>query len=185
PFLFLDQNPDVELVSLDVSNSQPFVLIKVVIDYLNAHGYQVDVTTQHYIDLVSEGKFYKYMKSVLGIEEGDKDFKGRMFGSIFYDEHENCLRTLEWNIFNKNFPLVALAIEEKKKDGYEKLSLEMQSIEAQINVDGVLRDLFHKYPDTFFSHIHDSILFLAGFETEVKALMEYHYNRVVGYIPNI
>ncbi|KAA9332678.1 hypothetical protein [Adhaeribacter soli] len=185
PYLYLEENPNIELVSLDVSNSQPFVLVKLILDFIDSQCYFVDHTTQMYIDLVSNGKFYSHMKSLLNSADCDKIFKQRMFGRIFYDEHKNCIRTQEWKVFCENFPIVAQAIEEKKKSGYEKLSLEMQEIEAQINIDGVLRELYHKYPDTFFNHIHDSIIFPSGFETEVKALMEYHYNRVVGYIPNI
>ena len=185
PYLYLEQDPNIELVSLDVSNSQPFVLIKIILDFIESQGYFIDSTTQLYIDLVSNGKFYYHMKSILNSTACDKIFKQQMFGRIFYDEHRNCIRTKEWKVFCENFPIVAQAIEEKKKNGYEKLSLEMQAIEAQINIDGVLRELYHKYPDTFFNHIHDSIIFPSGFETEVKALMESHYKSVVGYIPNI
>lgn len=185
-FLYLKNSPDTQLVSLDCSNSQPYTLVKIILDYFK--GGELTADAEHYIQLVTTGKLYSFMCKELGIVDPKEvaDFKTEMFANVFYSANEKGFFTKEAEIFRSFFSTVYQIIMCEKKYQYELLAIEMQRVETEAVIDGVLSYLMNKYQlNVFFTSIHDSIVCPAEYAEEVRELMIRFYNNVVGMPPHI
>ena len=189
-FLFLKSKPSTQLLSLDCSNSQPYTLVKIVLEYFKGEdlysGLHDDVLL--YIDLVTLGKLYSFMCGELGITDSDviADFKVDMFSRIFYCENHKGFHSKEAKAFRKFFPTVYQIVMQEKKQFFKQLSIRMQRVESEAILDIALTALKDKYgTSVWFGSIHDSILCESGYEDEVYQLMLDAYTQVVGVTPHI
>ncbi|WP_439881653.1 hypothetical protein ACSX1A_00555 [Pontibacter sp. MBLB2868] len=196
-FLYLKTAHDTQIVSIDCSNSQPFTLVKIILEYFKGSNEMPD-DVHHYIDLVRTGKLYYFMCQELGITDPEDiaSFKTEMFSKVFYCETEKSLYTPEATTFLRFFPTVyQIIIAEKKytdkllivrKDIYKQLSIEMQRVETKAVVDGVLTHLMNKYGGMVWANsIHDAMLIPSDYEAEVRGLMLQYYTTVVGITPHL
>ncbi|PTX14697.1 hypothetical protein C8N40_110126 [Pontibacter mucosus] len=186
-FLYLRSKPDALLCNLDVANSQPFCLVKILRDVFKDKAKPTSVQT--YIKEVSQGTFYHYMANAVGLSVTDfSKFKTDLFANVFYGENEKTFHSKSAQAFMKEFPTVYQVIENEKQGNYKKLAVLMQKVESQAIVDGVMTDLMHKYEDKyFFTSLHDSVIFEYQPELvdEIKMLMVQHMEKVVGLKPTI
>ncbi|QCR22849.1 hypothetical protein [Pontibacter sp. SGAir0037] len=186
-FLFLKNKPDALLCNLDVANSQPFCLTKILLNIFKDKAMPDSV--QIYTKEVSQGTFYHYMANVVGLTGSDfSKFKVDLFANVFYGENEKTFDSKSAQAFMKEFPSVYQVIENEKQGNYKKLAVLMQRIESEAIIDGVMVDLMNKYNDKyFFTSLHDSVIFEyhPGLVDEIKELMIYHMNKVVGLKPKV
>ncbi|MEJ8803432.1 hypothetical protein [Pontibacter sp. H249] len=188
-FLFIKSKPNTQLVSLDCSNSQPYTLAKIILEYFDGI---IDSTTPtdvvRYIDLVTTGKLYSFMCQELSITDLDEiaDFKVNMFSRVFYCENHKSFFSKEAKVFLKFFPTVYQIVMQEKKYQYNQLSIKMQRVESEAILDIALTNLKVKYGmAVWFGSIHDSILCEKGFEDEVRQVMIDAYTQVLGIAPHI
>ncbi|AMM49972.1 hypothetical protein TH61_00570 [Rufibacter sp. DG15C] len=189
-FLYLKSNTDTQLVSLDCSNSQPFTLVKILLEhckgidlYDSPHTDVID-----YIEFVTQGKLYHFMCGQLGITDSKEilKFKEKMFANVFYSSNKHGYFTKEAIAFREHFPTVYQVIMQEKRGCFKQLSIKMQRVETSAVIDIALTTLMEKYGESeWFSSIHDSIICSEVFEAEVRQLMLDAYNEVVGVFPHI
>jgi hypothetical protein len=189
-FIFLKNRPDTQLVSLDCSNSQPYTLVNILLEYFGGEDlYSGEFEdTVLYINLVTTGKLYSFMCNELGITDPDiiADFKIDMFSRIFYCENHKGYHSKEAKAFRKFFPTVYQIVMQEKKQYFKQLSIKMQRVESEAILDIALTNLKNKYGTAvWFGSIHDSVLCEKGYEDEVHQLMLNAYNQVVGFTPHI
>lgn len=185
-FLFLKDKPSTQLIALDCSNSQPYTLVKILLEYFD--GCELTDDVQHYIDLVCSGELYTFMCNELGITDAEEiaSFKTDMFSKVMYCPNYISFYTDESKIFRKHFPTVYQIIMHEKKYKYQQLSIEMQRVETSAVLDGTLTYFMQKYQDkAFFASIHDSIVCEPEYEDEVREMMLHYYTAVVGRTPHI
>ncbi|GAB3194756.1 hypothetical protein ABID22_000118 [Pontibacter aydingkolensis] len=186
-FLYYKPNPSLQLVGLDCSNSQPFTLVKIILDYFEGID-EMPADAEHYIHLVSSGELYKYLWLEMGrcIAEAEfQAFKTDLFALVFYSSNQSGYFSREAETFRQRFPTVYQIIMSEKKYQYQQLSVEMQRVETEAVLDGALTYLFQKHPDTFFASIHDSVLCPDFMQEEVREVMLAYYTKVVGVTPHI
>ena len=181
-FLFIKNEPGKQIYSLDVANCQPFCLIKIINE--NFPDGNLPEDAKKYIALVSKGEFYKYLGSKMAVPLKDMpEFKTTLFANVFYSTNAKGFDTKEAIAFREEFSTVYQIIQQAKREIHNNLAIEMQKIEAQVILEGVLNTLMNKFQNDFFSSIHDSILCLEEHVGEVKNLLINHFRNEVGYSP--
>lgn len=187
-FLYYMPDPSLQIVGLDCSNSQPYTLVKIILDYFSDSD-ELPADAQLYISLVTKGELYKYLWTDMGRDLNDSafiDFKTDLFSYVYYSENHKGFHSEEAKAFYRLFPTVYQIIMYEKKYDFDQLSIEMQKVETKAVVDGALTFLFNKYEDkVFFASIHDSILCPKDYEEEVREVMLYFYTETVGVTPHI
>ncbi|WP_026465013.1 hypothetical protein [Adhaeribacter aquaticus] len=133
-FLYVKSNPAIQLVSLDCSNSQPYTLVKILLEYFNGldlySGEYED--TLLYIELVTTGKLYSFMCQKLSITDPEEitEFKVQMFEKIFYCANEEGYDTKAAETFRNFFPTVYQIIMHEKMFDYNKWVNQMQMVDS-------------------------------------------------------
>lgn len=184
-FLYLKHEPDTVLYNLDIANSQPLCLVKILLDYYKGRSLPPDI--DKYIQLVSEGMLYKYFTDKLNTAQDQvPNFKQTLFANVFYSANHKSFYTDEAILFREEFPSVYEVIQQEKRENYKDLSLKMQRVESTAIIDGVMTKLMHKYRDKhFFTSIHDSVICPEELIDEIKNLMEDYVEREVGIKPKV
>lgn len=117
-----------------------------------------------YRRLTQSGEFYDFMAAqlrVLGITRDD--FKRRFLSDVIAKRKVNAkgseYPSVVENEFQRLFPTVYRVIREINRDGFEHANLvrALQRTEAEFVVETVAADLVTRYPQTFFSTLHDAI----------------------------
>ena len=166
-----------KLVEIDISNCQPLLFNVLISRYLldntsvfNCGSYLPYVPQNSdlrlYKALTEKGKFYEYMMDKLNINEDRSIFKARLFSKVFYGRENDGV---EMTLFKKFFPKVSEIISFYKKVNYKKLSVELQTVEAQIMINSVIPKLAKE--NIFALTIHDSILTIPDFVSSVKEII--------------
>ncbi|MFB9864082.1 hypothetical protein [Rufibacter immobilis] len=189
-FIYIKSSPNIQLISLDCSNSQPYTFVKILLEYFKGVDLYTSPFTDiiDYIELVTAGKLYTFMCQKLGISDPKEiaEFKVDMFANVFYSKNEEGYHTKEAKAFRKYFPTVYQIVMQEKKTWYKSLSIKMQRVETSAVIDIALATLMDKYgKSVWFGSIHDSIICPSGYETEVRQLMLDAYTNVVGVSPHI
>jgi len=143
-----------KLKNIDISNSQPLFFSL----FLYKKRQHKDITL--YNNLVSTGKFYKYLYESFQKEYKTKlifsDFKKLFFKRVFFCNSYHNFKYKESKIFEKLFPNVFKTIVEyKRKLGYKQFIFLLQKIESKIIVKNIACKLAKDMP---IWTIHDSIM---------------------------
>tara|TARA_R110001606_G_scaffold221350_1_gene369089 strand:- start:25660 stop:26889 length:1230 start_codon:yes stop_codon:yes gene_type:complete len=142
---------DKELYSIDIVNSQPYMLSLLLDDVKDKEE------VQKYKDWTSMGQFYENFGRAVytrtGKEITRKEIKNLMF-CIFYSKNTSYCK--QKNIFKDIFPSILEHIESKKKRQHNKFAIEMQKVESQICLDIIARELDSK--SISYYTIHDSFI---------------------------
>jgi hypothetical protein len=168
------------LVNLDITNSQPVILSILLRQHFGAPA-PADV--QEYIHLCETGKFYEHLAAKLGVDISTEDlrskFKQMLFRTIFYGRNQAAENYQEWHLFTRFFPAVATFITNYKRKDYTALSVNLQRLEAEIMIDGVINTIALQYnPEDFFAlTIHDSIVTTEDKKDYVKALIAQEFRK--------
>jgi DNA-binding PadR family transcriptional regulator len=164
---------------MDISNSQPFFLStlfemtpaieKVCTQYLG-HDYTMIIKSLHvagskdgrlYSLLVSEGRFYNYMRCVFdreGIPYADRDdLKEQLFIVFFGDLRAKRYSTAA-RVFEREFPSVQQMIDKIKREDHRRLAVLLQRIESDVMLNRVAREIGRQLPNMPMLTKHDSIL---------------------------
>ena len=129
-----------QLIEIDISNSQPF--------FLGLIASQIEQTedTKRFLDIVTNGKFYSYLRTALEIPDDvdDKDFKQDVLTMLYCPSY--------WNIkhkqkFDELFPTINQLIQVLKADDYKRLAQELQKMESDIMINTIAPRLLKEMID--------------------------------------
>lgn len=168
-----------ELVCLDYSNFQPFLLIKFLRE---EYGDALPDDVLRFIKLTSNGEFYNEMQQIIrkaGLKVKEESFKLDFFAQIFFSSQKR--RYKYRSVFDVAFPNVSEVITNLKKGDYKMLSVLLQRLESDIVISGVIRYLAIHFPDSFILPVHDAIICQESMEGIVKSVMEQEVKSVIGY----
>ena len=133
-----------DLVNLDIANSQPLILNTLFSD------------DKKYLELCEKGSLWKYLMEICHVSDR-KQFKKTMSGVVFYCSLYTMRTSQKSQLFKREFPQVWQFIYYyKKKYGKEALAIEMQKKESDLIIDTVCLKLAKE--NIWFATIHDSII---------------------------
>ncbi|MHA1949689.1 MAG: hypothetical protein ACW99G_07225 [Candidatus Thorarchaeota archaeon] len=175
-----------KLLELDISNSQPFFLGCLILNYIKNNNnftslnysliknpsipqplpsIRCDILPnsslpkdlQLYINLVQKGDLYNYLTQSIG-RKGvtSKEMKVSLFAEVLFCK--NYWKSKNKSKFEELFPSVTKVITELKKKDYTSLSKHLQRMESAAMINGVVRRCMEEHPDMFITTIHDSVL---------------------------
>ncbi|UPL48530.1 hypothetical protein [Hymenobacter sublimis] len=177
-FLYLETGE--QLVNLDIRNSQPLILCVLLKKHFDK---QMPVDMLAYIEQCEKGQLYEALMDHFDLpiaertEKARKAFKKRVFGNVFYGKNSTAPNKKDWRLFAELYPSVAGFIYDRKKHDYTQLPIDMQRMEAEIMIDGVIGEIAKGYyPQDFFAlTIHDSVVTTRENAEYVKYLMQLEF----------
>lgn len=184
------------LAGPDVKNSQPAVLGALVARELCERSQAPAATTHQYLQEVQEGKHYQQLASVARPElikrneNGEPEFvsdaakqafKPQTF-VLYFGELNQMLGTVG-QAFKGRYPEIFAVIEERKRNDYKALAIDLQRLEAKIMVDTALREVYAR--GLFALPVHDSFFCLPENLEEIKEIMREAWQQVAGLVPQI
>jgi hypothetical protein len=153
-FLYHKDIPNEPLYSIDLKNSQPFLLNIIIREYYN---FTLQADAIRYRTLTSNGTFYYHEMSKHTASNVDKDeFKKIFFKNVFYCKSIYSARTSEGKAFRSEFPSVYKVIEELKSKDYKNLAITLQFNEAKIFLGQIIPAL--KKNKIWVTTVHDSVI---------------------------
>lgn len=143
-----------ETTELDISNSQPLFLTKLIHDsdtkWVNSDEYEL------FKYLTINGCFYKYLMDKLEIKDRGlaKEFTYKvLFG-------RNASNSKADKAFSKIFPTIHNFIKLYKKEhgDYRIIAYDLQKSESNLIFNKIIRQIMTLYPDVCLITVHDSII---------------------------
>ncbi|OGX87053.1 hypothetical protein BEN47_12145 [Hymenobacter lapidarius] len=179
--------PGERLFNLDIRNCQPFLLNVLLKRRYADNGLPYPADVMRYRQQTAVGMFYEDTANAHGLsataKRERKEFKGRMFGSVFFGEtrHTEASQLGQW--FMKNYPSVYALIWASKRHDYTQLAIKLQRIEAGLVVDTVLPAL--QAQGIWCASIHDSIICRERDVPVAMALLSQAFEAAAGIAPSI
>lgn len=163
--LFID---DEETCELDINNSQPLFLAKIMSEY-DRTG--VDINEYNLFKyLTKNGLLYQYIIDNSEIKNKN-DVKKMVYKVLFGKNYKNESD----DIFEKIFPTIHLFIKRYKKEhkNYRILSHNLQKSESNLIYNKIIKEVIDNIPDIKIITVHDSIIF----QKKYKDIVEVIFNR--------
>ncbi|WP_310394118.1 hypothetical protein [Hymenobacter sp.] len=184
-FLYHAQYPGEKLFNLDIRNSQPFLLNVLLQRRYQDQALPADAAC--YRRETAAGAFYNLAADAHGLQAEEyrarKEFKGKMFGSVFFckTKHTEGSRLGQW--FMANYPSVYALVRAGKAESYKHLAVELQRIEAGLVVDTVLPALHQR--GIWAASIHDSVVVRERDVPVAEALLRAAFAEAAGLAPTV
>lgn len=202
------------LVNLDIKNSQPYLSILLLTNPAKVAALTEDpnfsatlenlkVSTskdvRKYISLVESGELYEFLMNEFS-EEGiiltRQETKQQVLRILFAKNRKpkNEINRKAKEIFITSFPMVHKIfskirghIKGAKFVSYKRFAILLQTIEAHLILDVIVKRICKEHPDITVITIHDSILTCTGNQNveTIKKIMIEELTRFVGYAPRI
>lgn len=179
-----------ELISIDISCSQLFHFIPLLLDYSGRQGIAPDVKL--FNDLVLQSRIYEYLIEACNFKGSRGAFKDKFFSNIWYCSNEQPIKSPVRTAFKELFPTVWRAIRHYKEnltgyslDTFKNFPIHLQKLESENIIDGILKDLTTSYPDKVFIPIHDCIMTTPENEKLVFETMQNYFSNKYGMIPTM
>lgn len=170
---------DEELYSIDIVNSQPFILSLVLdeskIDENELMRYKLWTSTGQFYENFGKAVYTRTNKDI-----SRKEIKELMF-CIFYSKNASYCK--QKNIFKSIFPSIYNFIKDKKKVKHNEFSIELQKAESEICIDIICNEL----DDTKISYytIHDSWIVKKSDLNETKRIVMENFKNKYNNIPSL
>lgn len=204
-FLIYD---DERLVEVDIQTSQPFLLIKLLIDEVVDKSpkfeYELEnIHTNHdkinlvnsYAELEGLGQFledvllndlYSVIKEVYykerGMDISRELFKQPVFEFLFGKTAKNHPLYM---VFQERYPFVVKYLESIKENDYREISRRLQRFESNLILKKVCNEISKERPDMPIFTIHDSILTTESNVDYLKWTMIRVITKEVGFEPTL
>lgn len=162
-----------ETCELDIKNSQPFFLCKLIEESQTAW---VDKDEFDFFkQLVIGGNFYQYLMQLTG-EKDRKNVKELTYKVLFGHNRSNSKSDL---VFTSAFPTIHTFIKLYKKEfgNHKVLAHELQRTESNLIYNKIIKKIMLIYPDIKMVTVHDSIIFPKRFRSEVESIFYYELNQ--------
>lgn len=160
---------------IDLSNSQPLFLTKLMSKNLNSRFIERD-QYNFFTLLVVKGEFYNYISNHTNIKD-KKDIKSLVYKVLF---GKNFTNTKENRIFKKLFPSIFkfISLYKDSKGNNKALAHELQRSESNWLFNNVLKEFIDKYPNTPFFTVHDSISVKKSDFDKLETIFDKHVKRL-------
>lgn len=196
------------LLNIDIKNSQPYFLTILLTDpgkaipYIRSPKFALiskrlkKLNTKDvrlYASLVKTGQLYEYMQGQFkeyNLNYTRDEAKDKIFKILF---SRNSIHNKQKEIFKQEFPNVYKRVCELKGydkskvifEGYERLSVLLQTIESHLILNTILPRIYSEYPKTIAVSIHDSIMtgILTNDIKNVESIMNSELTEFVGISP--
>lgn len=210
-FLRVNDEP---LVNIDIKNSQPYLSTILLTNpskvsfmtknpafalLLQSLKVSLCQDVKSYIDLVNSGQLYEYLMTEFskeGLELTRNETKVQVLRILFarnrmpYDETNKKCRQIFKNRFPKVDRIFSKIRGSEKGDqfsNFKRFAILLQSIEAYLMLDVILKRIYKELPGTIAITIHDSILtgVLTNNVEAVRKIMSDELTFFVGFRPQI
>lgn len=162
-----------ETCELDIKNSQPLFLCKLITDSNSAWVDKDEL--DFFRQLVISGKFYQYLMSATG-EVNKKNIKELTYKVLFGHNRSNSKCDKKFSAF---FPTIHLFIKLYKKEwgNHKVLAHHLQRAESDLIYNKIIKKIMILYPNIKLITVHDSIVFSNKMRTEIENIFECELNR--------
>jgi hypothetical protein len=161
-------NNKLNLVEIDIKNSQPLFLLVYLIKY---HSQRINRKELSLYRKIIRTGFYEFFMKNLAIQNRDQVKEGVFKGLLYNDTIRSRLTPYEM-LFKENFPSIFDCLLWLKRNNYRLVSYKMQEVEARFIIDTVAKIYSEKYPLGFLATIHDSVILPEQHANQIKNLME-------------
>jgi hypothetical protein len=170
-FVLLD---GMQCVETDIACCQPLLMHRLYP--------RTSVESKRFAELVSSGQFYEEIGRASGCVWADRQgLKRSVFSQVLYGRVRPDAPT--WRAFENLFPELAHRILEIKRDGYWKLAVENQRIEADIVVRTVVARLAVELPGVPVLTVHDSLVVPRARAEEAQQILRDEVHKATGVAP--
>jgi hypothetical protein len=155
-----------KVIEIDIKNSQPFFLLKLIADNLNLVN-NIGDDLKIYYDKVVSGNFYEYLQEKCGIVERSA-VKEWVYELYFGKPYEN-------KTFENVFPTISQFMKSYKlKYGYKELSHRLQNIESDFIFNTICRRLMDN--QIIYFTVHDSVNVKESDFVVAKSIFDEEFN---------
>lgn len=151
----LVDNKPLHLVELDICNSQPVFLLKVLYNKINTNTPEQENELAHFESLTSSGQLYQTIADAAELSF-DKTIKSKLYKQVLFGR--NSYRGLVQRTFERLFPNVTSVIRDIKEKDFRRLSHLLQKVESDFVYNQVCHRIMQERPSIFLLTIHDSFL---------------------------
>jgi hypothetical protein len=162
-----------ETHELDIKNSQPLFLTKIIIDSKSLWVKVEELELFKYLTI--NGKFYQYIMDHLKIS--DKKIAKEITYKVLFGK--NAPNSKSDKIFKELFPSIHLFIKlyKKEKSDYKVLAYELQKAESNLIYNKIIREIMNVYPEIKLVTVHDSIIISKKWRPFVENIFNKHIIR--------
>ena len=162
-----------ETHELDIKNSQPLFLSKIIIDSKSLWVKVEELELFKYLTI--NGKFYQYLMDHLKIS--DKKIAKEITYKVLFGK--NASNSKSDKIFKELFPSIHLFIKlyKKEKGDYKVLAYDLQKAESNLIYNKIIREIMNFYPEIKLVTVHDSIIMSKKWRPFVENIFNKHIIR--------
>jgi len=161
---------DSEIYELDINNSQPFFLSKIIKKQMNNNDPEVKL----FVDLVNKGLFYDYFidkfpKYFIYEEKENKIYSKKLVYKVLFGY--NGIKSEQSKIFKKLFPNIFEYIITVKKSNsdYKCWSYKLMRMESDF-IFKVVDEIYRQIKNIKLFTVHDSISFPIKYKDKVETI---------------
>lgn len=171
--LLIDGN---ETCELDIKNSQPLFLWKLISDSRSAWVNKEEL--DFFKKLVFSGNFYQYLMSITG--NNNKKIAKELTYKVLFGLNRNNSKLDK--IFNRAFPTIHHFIKLYKKEwgNHKVLAHHLQRMESNLIFNKIIKKIMILHPEIKLVTVHDSIIFPSIYKDEVETIFNYEINKEFG-----
>lgn len=158
-----------ETCEIDISNSQPLFLCKLIHDSQTAWVNKEEF--DFFKTLVINGNFYQYVMQVTG--EKDRNKVKEMTYKVLFGH--NRLNSKADNLFITMFPTIHHFIKLYKKEwgNHKILAHDLQRAESNLIFNKIIKKLMILHPEIKIITVHDSLVFPKKYRQIVQTIFDY------------
>lgn len=185
---FIRLNNEEELIMLDVSNFQPYIL-NLFIKKLGLENKQDSI---QWLNLTAKGQIYEQLQDIYNAVYPDKRKKSRMQikkelvsilnGPIKENNYFKDTRTDLYLLLEDLFPSVIQTLNEMKKNDYKDMSFLLQGAEARLMIDSIACK-FAK--ENFILTIHDAVVIQRKDLKKFRRLFRSVFRKYLSVLPKL
>lgn len=162
-----------ETCELDIKNSQPLFLCKLISDSQTAWVNKEEF--EFFKSLVVSGNFYQYLIQMTGIKD-KKQVKELTYKVLF---GHNRINSKPDKTFSSLFPTIHHFIKLYKKEwgNHKILAHDLQRAESNLIYNKIVQKVMIIYPDVKLITVHDSLIFPKKWKSEITSIFEYELSQ--------
>ena len=168
-----------KLTAIDIANSQPLILG--LVSQTPSIPIPLCGTLSAYLDVTQKGEIYEYAAARLTETTGRK-WEARpetkdLFMPFLFDRVCRMKSNPLWQVFRDDFVAVLDCILDIKRERYQALAHRLQSLEAEIMIDGVSAEFMRRYPHSPILTVHDEIIVPVQYRDEVCDIIRAEFGK--------
>jgi hypothetical protein len=171
-----------EIDELDISNSQPLLLAKIIRDSGEPGDLVDEAEFETFSELVKEGKLYDHLRQVHKYKD-KKDVKKNLVYKVLFGDNSNMRDKANRN-FHTSFPTIYEFIKryKAKRNNYKALSHALQRVESELIFNKIIKEIMLTDVSISLFTVHDSICFPKSSKYIVEEIFNKHVDALIDSI---